>query len=83
MSELNWLQRIGLWSAPAPPPATEAMPEVTGRIPNTRVNFHIRRFTLALEQCEKGEDRKAVLQANLDYWTAIKAARAMLPEGEG
>ena len=35
-----------------------------------KIDFHIARFTRAIEQCEKGEERVAELQAHLDYWTA-------------
>lgn len=42
--------------------------------------FHIRRFALALEQCQKGDSRRNELQHNLDYWRAIKAAADMKPE---
>ena len=45
---------------------------VTTRTPREKIDFHIRRFTLAIEQCEKGEDRLAELQANRDYWISVR-----------
>ena len=64
-----------LFARPATPPAAEIMvapPRMD------KVDFHIRRFTLALEQCEKGAERQAELERNLNYWLAIKAARGLL-----
>ena len=42
-----------------------------------RLDRHIRRFTLALEQCEKPEKRKE-LQAWLDYYSNLKSAQRRL-----
>lgn len=35
-----------------------------------KIEFHIDRFTRALEQCEKGPEREAELQGHLNYWLA-------------
>lgn len=43
-----------------------------------KAEFHIRRFTLALEQCAKGPERQAELERNLNYWLRVKAANAAL-----
>lgn len=62
-------------------PAEEAEAPLTGNtilIPDgvptrsgiEKIDFHISRFTRAIEQCEKGPDRIAELQGHLDYWTA-------------
>lgn len=42
-----------------------------------KVAFHIRRFTLAIEQCEKGHERRDELQSNLDYWLSVRDLEAM------
>lgn len=49
----------------------EPQPFVMQGIPNEsreKIERHIRRFTLAMEQCEKGPKRRAELQRNLIYW---------------
>lgn len=45
----------------------DAMPTKSSR---EKIEFHIDRFTRALEQCEKGPEREAELQGHLDYWLA-------------
>jgi hypothetical protein len=35
-----------------------------------RMAFHVRRFTLAIAQNEKGPERKNALEAQLHYWRA-------------
>lgn len=53
------------------------VPSITARTPRAKVEFHIARFTAAVEQNDK--PRKVdELQANLDYWLAIQAAEARL-----
>jgi uncharacterized membrane protein len=40
--------------------------------------FHVRRFSDAVEQCEKPE-RREELQNNLRYWQAVMAAEEVRP----
>lgn len=54
-------------------------PIIPARPPRGDAAFHVRRFTLALEQCEKGPARRAELQRWLDYWTARQAAEDLHP----
>ena len=66
------------------PIASEPQPFVMQGEPNQsreKIEKHVRRFTLALEQCEKGPTRRAELQQNLDYW-AMRLAAEDLKEGE-
>lgn len=56
----------------AKPPAPVALPRPTTDI--AKIDFHIRRFTLALEQCEKGPERRDELQRNLNFWLRMKDA---------
>lgn len=49
-------------------------PATTQRPTKNKIVYNIRRFRMALEQCEKGPARLAELQRNLDYWLAIEAA---------
>jgi hypothetical protein len=73
----GWLARLVGWpEAPQPEPAP---PAPTGPVRGDAA-FHVRRFTLALQQCEKGPERRAELQGWLDYWTAKQAAEAINPE---
>lgn len=50
------------------------LPIVPVRTEGEKVEFHIRRFTRALEQCTDAKKR-ADLERNLRYWLAIKAAQ--------
>jgi hypothetical protein len=59
-----------------PPPA--AAPIATD-VTLEKAEMHVRRFELALEQCEKGPEREAELRRNLDYWRAIQAAKELQP----
>ncbi|HEX8400536.1 MAG TPA: hypothetical protein VF628_02405 [Allosphingosinicella sp.] len=52
----------------------------TERTEAEKIDFHIRRFMLAIDQCEKGPEREAELQGNLEYWQARKAALLLRPE---
>jgi len=65
------LRQLG-WPEPPEPVASPA------KVRTDQAAHHIARFTRALEQCTKGETRRAELQANLDYWTAIAEAEARL-----
>lgn len=64
------------------PRAIIAPDPAPSRTDREKVAFHIDRFTRALEQCDKGPARRAELQANLDYWTALRDADAKLNGGE-
>lgn len=74
---MGWLDWLGWPKDPAPEPAF-VEPTATKRTGMERTEFHIRRFTMALEQCEKGPEREAELRRNLDYWTAIRDAEMAL-----
>lgn len=55
-------------------------PFVTQGLPNETIDKmekHVRRYTLALEQCEKGEERRNELQRGLTYWKRRIAAENM------
>lgn len=62
MAFWDWL--TGMTPEPAP----------VGRTNIEKIDAHVRRFTLALEQCEKGPEREAELRRNLRFWAAQKAA---------
>lgn len=62
MDFLKWFRE------PTPPPI------IPLRTDSEKVDFHIARFTRALEQCENSKKR-ADLERNLRYWLAIKAAQ--------
>lgn len=53
------------------------VPTIAARTPRAKVEFHIARFTAAVEQNDKLH-KIIELQANLDYWLAIQAAEARL-----
>jgi hypothetical protein len=38
-----------------------------------KAEAHVERFREALKQCQKGDERKAQLRRDLDYWCAIVA----------
>jgi len=61
------------WKKPLP------APELPNFIPPSveKIDFHIKRFSLALEQCEKGDTRKYQLQSNLRYWQTLKDITSM------
>jgi hypothetical protein len=59
--------------APCVPPPLPSAADATRNI--DRVGFHIERFERAIEQCQKGPERIAELQRELDYWRAIKTAQ--------
>lgn len=42
-----------------------------------KCDAHIRRFSLAVEQCTKGPERKEELLRNLNFWKAVKKLREM------
>lgn len=55
------------------PGNTIIVPEgVPTRSNSEKIDFHIDRFTRAVEQCEKGPERLIELQGHLDYWLARK-----------
>lgn len=58
--------------APVPGNSFIAPDEVAVRTPDEKIKFHIDRFTRAIQQCDKGPDRVAELQANLDYWINVQ-----------
>lgn len=49
-------------------------------IPLERINFHIRRYDLALEQCQKGGDRMNQLRKGREYWITMRSAHEMEQE---
>ncbi len=51
-----------------------------GRLTLARIDFHIRRYTLAIEQCKKGGDRLHELRRGLEYWQTVRAAQTMKQE---
>ena len=72
-----------MFGRPEPSPAVQPLvpnPAAAARTPAQKVDFHIRRFSLALQQCENPAKREE-LARNLAYWQAIKAANAAL-EGD-
>ena len=46
---------------------------VSGSITEEEVSFNIKRFELALEQCDNLE-KKSELKSNLKYWVSVKEA---------
>jgi ribosomal protein L34E len=48
------------------------------RTPADKVDFHIERYTAAIEQCEKGPERLAQLHKERDFWRAVKKAQQSL-----
>lgn len=75
----GWLARMMGWPEDPEPEPTLSLPKGPVR---GDAAFHVRRFTLALEQCEKGQERRAELQGWLDYWKAKQAAEALNPEAQ-
>jgi hypothetical protein len=73
---MKWLDRLIGSETDAGPVEVAAAPTPRDL---EKVDFHIRRFTLALDQATD-ESRRAELQQNLDYWMAIKTAAALKPE---
>ena len=82
---LAWLKRLVLWVRAkilrllAAPPAIEPRHQGERRPTAEKIDAQVRRFTLALEQCTKGPERRAELKANLDYWLAVKRADELRP----
>ena len=73
---MSWIDK--LMGAPAEEVVPAIMPVASaGNESMKKIDFHVRRFTLALEQCDKGPERKAELKRNLDYWLARKAAEEL------
>jgi hypothetical protein len=65
----------GKGEEPAEAKATVLAPvETTARTPREKIDFHINRFSRALAQCEKGQERETELQAHLDYWKSLRDA---------
>jgi hypothetical protein len=72
---MNWIKRL---FGTTPPPA---QPEVHGV---RSIEFHrreVRRFSLALEQCVKGPERKAELRKRLEI-AKLQLRAAEMAEGE-
>lgn len=61
-------------------PSTEAPPRTISDRDREKADFHVRRFQRAIEQCEKGDARRAELANHLAYWKAVAAAVALRPE---
>ena len=68
----------GLFGRSAPAPVGPANDVPTANL--AKIDNHIRRFTLALEQCEKGPEREAELRSNLEYWRQVKALAQTKPD---
>lgn len=51
------------------------------RTPVEKVQFHIQRYDLAIEQCRKGPERMAQLKRERDFWRSVAKAQAE-PGGE-
>lgn len=66
---MNWFSRL---FSQEPAPEVQSASALTLAAP-AKIEFHIRRFRRAIEQCTDPE-RLPELQANLDYWLAIEAA---------
>jgi hypothetical protein len=80
-----WSTIVSAFTEPEPQvepiPVMRGDPITAARTSADKVDFHISRFTRAIEQCERPEKRQD-LERNLAYWQAIRDARSLL-EGEG
>lgn len=63
--------RMFKWLFPEKP---VPLPPLPARREGEKVDFHVQRFTRALEQCTN-EAKRSELERYLRYWTAIKAAQ--------
>lgn len=65
------------WGKKTIEPADEPMELMPSERDFQRAEFHVERFTRAIEQCVKGDERLAELQANLAYWQKVLELKQM------
>lgn len=77
---MGWLSKLFGETLEAPSDTSVVSRVSNKAITRERIEFHIRRYDLALEQCLKGGDRVNQLRKGREYWITLRSAHDMEAE---